>query len=196
MITDSIGKALSINRLWSRLALIGKIFKDATERIISRDIRVGGLRVIAFNLGTNSLDYRRWGRMSSWQERLAAMQEEVKALYRSVRHYNATCFIIFSAVLPCGCDWQYTQEPHMAFKSFLHQFAREKRCGYIPTFTSFIYKDGLKKGRPIEGLFAIRDGGLHLNLMGRQVFTDLISSPRQLYSMAVAAGFKYWGGIC
>ena len=199
MITDSIGKALPSNRLWSHHALIGKTFKDATERMISGDIRVGGLRVIAFHLGTNSMDYRGWGRMSSWQERLAAMQEEVKALYRSVRRYNATCFIVFSAVLPRGCDWQHTQELYMAFNRFLRQFAREKRCGYLPTFTSFIYKDGPKKGRPIEGLFAIRDGGLHLNLVGRQVFTDrfkMALSPRQLYSMAVAAGFKYWGGIC
>ena len=67
----------------------------------------------------------------------------------------------------------------------------------MPTFSSFIYKDGPSKGRPIESLFAVRDGGLHLNLVGRQVFTDrfkMALSPRQLYSMAVAAGFKYWDG--
>ena len=66
----------------------------------------------------------------------------------------------------------------------------------MPTFTSFIYKDGLSKGRPIESLFAVRNGWLHLNLVRRQVFADRFKmslSPKQLYSMTVAAGFKYWG---
>ena len=42
----------------------------------------------------------------------------------------------------------------------------------MTTFTSFIHKDGSMKGRPISSLFAIRYGGLHLNLVGRQVFVD------------------------
>ena len=60
VVTDSIGKALPTHKLWSHHALSGKTFKDATERIISGDIRVGGLRVIAFHLGTNSMDHRGW----------------------------------------------------------------------------------------------------------------------------------------
>ena len=115
--------------------------------------------------------------MSSWQDRLVARQEKVKALYRSVRHNNATCFIVFSAVLPRGCDWQHTQELYMAFSRFLCQFAREKRCGCMPTFTSFIQKDGPKKGRPIEGLFAIRDRGLHLNLVGARSWQTISKWP-------------------
>ena len=186
-----------MHRLWSHHTLSGKTFKDATERIISGDIRVGGLRVIAFHLGTNSMDYRGWGGKISWQEQLSSMQEEVKALYSSVRRFNATCFIVFSAVLPRGCDWQHTQELYLAFNRFLRNFARGKHCGFMPTFTSFIYKDGPRKGGPIESLFAVRDGGLHLNLVGRQVFTDrfkMALSPKQLHSMTVAAGFKFWDG--
>ena len=178
--------------------MIGKTFKDATERILAGDIRVGGLRVVVFHLGTNSMDHRGWGGRLSWQQHLASMQEEVKALYRSVRRFNATCFIIFSAVLPRGCDWQHTQELYLAFNRFLRRLAREKHCGFMPTFTSFIHKDGSMKGRPISSLFAIRDGGLHLNLVGRQVFADrfkMALSPKQLHSMATAAGFAHWGGM-
>ena len=94
------------------------------------------------------------------------MQEEVKALYSSVRRFNATCFIVFSAVLPRGCEWQLTQELYLAFNRFLQNFARGKHCGFMPTFTSFIYKDGPRKEGPIESLFAVRDGGLHVNLLG------------------------------
>ena len=113
VVTDSIGKALPTHKLWSHHALSGKTFKDATERIISGDIRVGGLRVIAFHLGTNSMDHRGWGGKVSWQLQLSSMQKEVKALYRS------TCFIVFSAVLPRRCDWQHTHELYLALNCFL-----------------------------------------------------------------------------
>ena len=111
-------------------AMIRKTFKDTTERILAGDIRVGELRVIAFHLGTNSMDYRGWVRKVSWQGHLASMQE-VKALYRPVRRFNATCFIVFSAVLPQGCGWQHTQELYLAFNYFPRSFAKDK-C-YIHT---------------------------------------------------------------
>ena len=126
---------------------------------------MGGLRVIVFHLGTNNMDHWGWSGKVSWQLQLASMQE-VKALYRSVRHFNPTCFIVFSAVLPRRCDWQHTQELYLAFNHFLQSFARGKHCGFMPTFTSFIYKDGPSKGCPIESLFVVRESGLHLNLVG------------------------------
>ena len=166
VITDSIGKAFPTHRLWSHHMQSSKIFKDATERKISGDIRVGSLRVIVFHLGTDSRDYRGWGGKVSCQQQLSSMQEEVKALYMPVRRLNSTCFIVFLAVLSHGCDWQHTQKLHLAFNHFLQSFTRGEQCGFMPTFAPFIYKDGPMKGHSIESLFAVRDGGLHLNLMG------------------------------
>ena len=166
VITDSIGKDFPTHRLWSHHMLSSKIFKDATERKISGDIRVGSLRVIVFHLGTDSRDYRGWGGKVSCQQQLSSMQEEVKALYMPVRRLNSTCFIVFLAVLSHGCDWQHTQKLHLAFNHFLQSFTRGEQCGFMPTFAPFIYKDGPMKGHSIESLFAVRDGGLHLNLMG------------------------------
>ena len=105
---------------------------------------------------------------------------------------------MFSSVLARGCDWEQTCDLYITFNRFLRSFARDKHCGFMPTYSSFIHKDGVRKGRPLVGLFAVRDGGLHLNLIGRQVFTDrfkMALSTRQLYQTAVAANFKDWGGI-
>ena len=194
---DSIGKALPTHRDWTLHTLSGKTFKDATQKIVSGEIRIGGIRVAVFHLGTNSLDYRSWRHKGSWQEHLPVVQEELKAIYQAVRRFNATRFIMFSSVLPRGCDWELTRDLYIAFNCFLRSFARDKHCGFMPTYYSFIHKDGVRKGRPLAGLFAVRDGGLHLNLISRQVFTDrfkMALSTRQLYQTAVAAGFKHWGG--
>ena len=66
VITDLIGKALPAHRLWSHHAMNGKTFKGATERILAGDIQVVRLRVIAFLLGRNSMDYICWGGKVSW----------------------------------------------------------------------------------------------------------------------------------
>ena len=83
------------------------------ERILAGDMRVGGLRVIAVHLGTNSMDYKGWGGKVSWQGHLASLQEEFRVLYQSIRRFIATCFIVFSAVLPRGYDWQHTRELYL-----------------------------------------------------------------------------------
>ena len=166
------------------------------QKIVSGKIRIGGIRGVVFHLGTNSLDYRGWRHKDCWQERLPVVREEVKAIYRVMRHFNTTCFM-FSSVLPRGCDLKQTRDLYIAFNRFLMSFARNKHCGFMPTYSSFIHKDRVRKGRPLAGLFAVRDGGLHLKLIGRQFFTDRFKMAlftRQLYQTAVATGFKHWGG--
>ena len=62
----------------------------------------------------------------------------------------------------------------------------------------FIHEDRVRKGRPLVGLFAVRDCGLHLNLIRRQVFTDhfkMALSTRQLYPTAVAAASSIGVGV-
>ena len=122
----------------------------------------------------------------------------MKAIYWAVSRFNATRFIMFSSVLPRGCDWQQTCDLYIVFNRFLGSFAREKHCGFMPTYSSFIHKDGVRKGRPLVGLFAVRDGGLHLNLIRRQVFTDhfkMALSTRQLCLTAVAAASSIRVGV-
>ena len=43
----------------------------------------------------------------------------------------------------------------------------------MSTYSSFIFKSGPCKGCPIGHLFAKLDKGLHLNLSGRQILTEV-----------------------
>ena len=194
IITDSIGKALPNNRLWYHVLMSGKSLSDATERIYEHSIAIGGLRVIVFHLGTNSICFRNWGHIMTWQQRLEQLKEEVKSLHQAVRQFNGTAFVIFSAVLPRKCDWMETRELYFGFNRALRQFCRSKNCGFMTTYNSFIHKSGPCKDQPLAHLFARNDGGLHLNLAGRYIFSErfkMALSPKQLLAMAKCAGFKY-----
>lgn len=194
VITDSIGKALPINRTWFHELLTGKSLSDATDKIYQGTILVGSLRVIVFHLGTNSIDFRTWGGRMTWQHRLEQMKQEVLSLFRAVRTFNGTAFIIFSAVLPRKCDWFETRELYFGFNRALRQFCKSRNCGFMSTYSSFIHKSGPCKDQPLAHLLARNDGGLHLNLSGRYIFGErfkMALSPKQLFVMAKSSGFKY-----
>ena len=137
-------------------------------------------------------------RVRSWQEHLPVTEKDMKVIYQAVKQYNAASLIIFSSALPCDFNWEQTHELHIAFNRFLRYFSREKHFGFMPTYSPFIHKAGVKKGILLSGLFMVRDIGQHLNHIGRNVFADsfkMALSQRQLFQMAVAAGFRYWCGV-
>ena len=115
--------------------------------------------------------------------------------YIVVKTFNSTCFIVFSAVLPRKCDWKDTKEIVFEFNRRLKKFCDSKKCGYMPTYTSFSVKTGPSKGDPMPGLWAVRDGGLHLNFQGRYLFTERFKSalnPKELGEMARKVNFVHW----
>ena len=192
--TDSIGKALPHHQLWEHCLLSGKSFPDATAKIYDRSVVVGGRRVIAIHLGTNGICFRTWAR-DTMENRLHELMLQVKQLYTAICTFNATCFIVFSAVLPRKCDWSKTRSLCFNFNHSLKRFCAEKHCGFMPTYTSFAVKKGQSKGDPLPGLWAVNDGGLHLNLPGRFLFGERFKSalhPKQLGAMARGVGFQHW----
>ena len=65
----------------------------------------------------------------------------------------------------------------------------------MPTYTSFAEPKGPNKGDPLPGLWAVNDGGLHLNLLGRFLFSERFKNalhPKQLGAMARHVGFLHW----
>ena len=195
VLTDSIGKALPSRPQWQHVLLSGKSFPEATSGIHDRSIRVGGRRVIVIHLGTNGLCYNTWRGKMTPETVLYELICQVELLFRAVRTFNSTAFIVFSAVLPRRCDWENTKKVVLDFNTKLKAFCKRKNCGFMPTYSSFSVSRGPEKGNPLPGLWAIRDGGLHLNLPGRHLFTERFKSalhPRQLGVMARSVGFPHW----
>ena len=125
IIKDSISKALPSHKNWRHELLKGKTFTNVTDSIYNRTILIGGVRVVVIHMGTNSVDYRMWGRggAGQWEQQLEAIKGEVSSLCRAICSFNATSFIIFSAVLPRKCDWQHWG-PVQGVNSSLRPFVR------------------------------------------------------------------------
>ena len=181
---------------WEHAAYPGGSFSSATEAINSGKLRIGGRRVALVHMGTNPIDVRGWQDRIPCERRLAEIMQEVKLLYSAIRARNATCFIIFSSVLPRPVDWVASKRLCIDFNKALRSFARSKKCGFLPSYTSFIVKEaGPLQGEPLPGLWARRDGGLHLNLNGRYIMNERLKSAlhvRQLGVMARQANFPHW----
>ena len=175
-ISDSIAKAAPRLTHMRHEVRRGYTISQVTAELIQRTIRVGGLRVIAIHMGTNNMDARAWVGQMSTEERLQVIVEEFRTLYRTIRRYNATAFLIFISVLPRKCDWEHTQFLYQDFNNFLCKFARQTKSGYLPFWRSFIYKEGPLKGRPRGDYLARNDGGLHLNIPGRHVFGERVKA--------------------
>lgn len=187
VITDSIGKALPSIRNCSHELKSGCTIRGITDDILCRRLLLGGLRVVVFHIGTNSLDARAWSRRTTWRVRLNELRAEILSLYQAVRQCNRSAFIIFSAVLPRKCDWEFTKYLYVEFNTALCSFARSRSCGFMPTYRGFIHGEGSMKGQPLAHLFAHRDGGLHLSLSGRYIFTERFKSALGIKSITTMA---------
>jgi lysophospholipase L1-like esterase len=82
--------------------------------------------------------------------------------------------ILMSAILPRPIDFETSGEKVKNINNKLMSLCKDLKCSYIRTFKPF-----LKGGKPRREFFAVRDGGLHLNIEGtrrlRQFFVNTIS---------------------
>ena len=65
-------------------------------------------------------------------------------------HFNATCFIVFSAVLPCRCDWQHTQELYLALNRFLRVSLEVNIAALCLLSRPLFIRMGRAKGAPLR----------------------------------------------
>ena len=190
------GLPLSARPQWEHAPYSGGDFNSASKDIEGGRLRVGGRRVILVHMGTNPIDIRGWKGRLTCEQRLFEIMAQVKRFYEAVRRYNATCFIIFSSVLPRPVDWIHSKVLCCKFTKSLRAFARKRNCGFLPSYTSFIVRDaGPLRGEPLPGLWAKRDGGLHLNLNGRAIMEGRLKDalhPNRLGQMAREVKFPHW----
>ena len=126
------------------------------------------------------MDARSWVGKFSGEEQLQIISEEFRTLFRTIRRFNATAFLIFISVLPRKCDWEHTKVLYAEFNNFLNKLARQTKSGYLPFWRSFVYKEKPLIGYPRGDYLARNDGGLHLNIPGTAVFGERVKGELSL----------------
>lgn len=86
---------------------------------------------------------------------------------------NYGCKILISSILPRPIDFEVNGMKIKEINKALERLCKERQIQFVPSYRPF-----LKEGLPRRDLFAIWDGGLHLNLEGtrrlRHVFISLV----------------------
>ena len=87
---------------------------------------------------------------------------------------NYDCKLVVSAILPRPIDHERNGNKVKELNKGLEKLCTSRKCQFIRTYKPFLFS-----GEPRRELFAIRDGGLHLNLEGvrrlRQFFINTIA---------------------
>lgn len=138
------------------------------SKIISGKASINGFDFIILHVGTNHLPLS----VHSVSE-LMSLYNDLITVIKS----KSKAKIIFSSVLPRPVDYGITREQIKQVNAALKQLCKTRNCQYSNTYRQFLQK-GTDKEIPDRSLFAVKDGGLHLNLSGthrlRQVFINII----------------------
>ena len=134
------------------IAFPGINISRMTHKVQSRHIDISARNII-FHVGTNDISRLDIGEMLSAFSNLITVTKGVS---------NAN--ILISAILPRPVDWNASDDKVKMINKKLVDLCKDRNIRFLHTYKYFI-----KSGRPKRELFAIRDGGLHLNLEGTQI---------------------------
>lgn len=75
---------------------------------------------------------------------------------------------LISAIIPRPVDYGRTKDKVIKVNNKIKYFCKIRKVPFVKTFRPFLDK----RGHPLRHLFAIRDGGLHLNSEGSRVLSN------------------------
>lgn len=119
---------------------------------------------IILHVGTNDIS------SSLLEDEIVAMYNDLISVVRS----KSDCKILVSAILPRPIDFDATGNRVKKVNNSLATLCRTRKASFVKSFKPF-----LKCGVPRREYFAVRDGGLHLNIEGirrlREFFINTIA---------------------
>ncbi len=92
----------------------------------------------------------------------------VNSLFTAIRQINPAIKLLYSAILPRPVDWSSTQSLVKRANNLIMRFCKARKIPFLSTFRPFVGANGVIH----RHMFAVRDGGLHLNLEGSRVLTN------------------------
>ena len=156
ILSDSIAKLITLHCPIYRTCL--KAFPGITinrlaGKIDSREVSLSKFEYIIVHVGTNDLGSR--------------SDDEIKASYNNLITFllsKTSAQLFMSAILPRPVDYEDSGRRVININKGLRELCIKRRVSFIHTYRPFI-----REGLPKRELFAIQDGGLHLNLEGSRI---------------------------
>ena len=149
ILTDSIGKHVSGIRGAKLIAFPGINISRLSSRIQRNHFLVSSPFTI-IHVGTNDVQ-----RLSEDE-----MISDFNNLFTVIRNISNTKILV-SSILPRPVDYTVTGNKVREVNRRLKLLCGERHFKFLHSFRPFF-----KGGLPVRELFAVRDGGLHLNLEG------------------------------
>lgn len=133
----------------------GATIASIQNKISSHEASIN-FKYTIIHVGTNNIP----SRLQIYE--LMSLYQNLITFIRSRSHTN----LIISAIIPRPCDLpsDKAETRLKAVNKELEKLCTRRKVQFLKTFRIF-----LKNGKPIRSLFAIKDGGLHLNLEGSRM---------------------------
>lgn len=162
IVSDSIAKHITDIREAKVIAFPGINVSRLTNKI-SQGLVDMRSKYVLFHVGTNDIN-------TLTVEEICSSFNDLITTVRT----KYMCNVLVSSVLPRPIDFEVNGEKVTQLNFALEKLCKERRARFVRSFKPF-----LKNGVPRRELFAVRDGGLHLNLEGvrrlRHVFVSLVA---------------------
>lgn len=113
---------------------------------------------LIIHVGTNNIH-----RLSSLEFPAA-----LNSLFSAIRSVNPHVKLLYSAILPRPVDFNVSERLVIQANNRMMRFCKSRKIPFISTFRPFVSKSG----QVHRHMFAIRDGGLHLNNEGSRVLSN------------------------
>ena len=163
IVTDSMAKYVTEIREAKVVAFPGINISRLNNKILRGLVDLRSEYVI-LHVGTNDINTLTVSEMcSSYQDLITTVREKFG------------CKVVVSSILPRPIDYDVNGDKVKSLNNTLEGLCKERRIQYVRS-----YKPFLEFGEPRRDLFAVRDGGLHLNSEGlrrlRHVFISAVAN--------------------
>ena len=163
IVSDSIAKSVTGVREAKICAFPGINISRLTNKI-SRGLVDLRSKYVLLHVGTNDINTLTVPEIcSSYNDLITTLRSRF------------ICQVLVSSVLPRPIDFEVNGQKVKELNSALEKLCTERQIKFVRSFKPF-----LVDGVPRRELYAVRDGGLHLNLEGvrrlRNVFISVIAS--------------------
>ena len=167
---DSIVKYIRYIPFTDVQSVPGATIRQLTDKIAKLPVElvVCAYKYIILSVGTNDIE----------QSSIPAIIHDYTNLIFTVKSLNREADIIVAAILPRPVDFAVLGKKVIEVNKGLEQLANVHGASFVKCYRPFLYS-----GKPIESLFAHRDGGLHLNKEGtirlRNFFKKVLAHKRK-----------------